>query len=214
MGNSASLWQAVFFDFDGVIADSNQLKADAFAALFVPYGTEAQEAVARYHLENGGMPRQQKLRHCFAAFAKQILTDSELHCVSQEFSTLVLDKVVAAPLLPGALATLQQLRHTATPAFVISGTPADEMRLIVARKGLDEYFKEIHGSPQSKVNILADLLIRYSFIPDRCLFIGDALTDYRAALATGLTFLGIVPKDHNARFPENVPTSPEVTLVF
>jgi phosphoglycolate phosphatase-like HAD superfamily hydrolase len=214
MGSSASLWQAVFFDFDGVIADSNQLKADAFAALFAPYGTEAQEAVVRYHLENGGMPRQQKLRHCFAAFAKQILTDSELHLVSQEFSTLVLDKVVAAPLLPGALAALQQLRHAATPAFVISGTPADEMRLIVAHKGLDGYFKEVHGSPLSKVDILADLLVRYGFISDRCLFIGDALTDYRAALATRLAFLGIVSQERNNRFPEDVPTSPEITLVF
>lgn len=212
MNDSPLPWQAVFFDFDGVIADSTTVKVRAFAALFASYGPEVQEAVVRYHLDNGGMPRHQKIRHCFAAFAGHSLGEAELDRAGQTFSHLVLDEVVAAPLIPGALATLEELQRAGIPAFVVSGTPGDEMRLIVERKGLGPYFLEVHGSPLAKPAIVADILARHGYPPDQCLFIGDALADYRAALATGLCFLGIVPAGRDSIFPPEVPTSSAVTL--
>jgi len=214
MNDSPLPWQAVFFDFDGVIADSTKVKVRAFAALFAAYGPAVQEAVIRYHLDNGGMPRHQKIRHCFATFAGHLPTDAELDRAGQTFSQLVLDEVIAAPLIPGALATLCQLQQAAIPAFVVSGTPGEEMRLIAWRKGLGSYFLEVHGSPLAKPALLADILNRYGYVPGQCLFIGDALADYRAAVATGLRFLGIVPEGRDSIFPREVPTSPVVTLTF
>lgn len=214
MSHSPLPWQAVFFDFDGVIADSATVKVRAFAALFAAYGPAVQEAVIRYHLDNGGMPRHQKIRHCFAAFAGHLPTDAELDRAGQTFSQLVLDEVIAAPLIPGALATLCRLQQAAIPAFVVSGTPGEEMRLIVERKGLGSYFLEVHGSPLAKPALLADILNRHGYIPNQCLFIGDALADYRAAVATGLRFLGIIPEGRDSIFPRDVPTSPVVTLTF
>ena len=205
-------WQAVFFDFDGVIADSTEVKVRAFASLFAPYGPEVQEAVIRYHLQNGGMPRQQKIRHCFEVFAGHTPDEAKLKRAGQAFSALVLDEVVAAPFISGALSTLHQLQQTSVPAFVVSGTPGDEMRLIVERKALAAYFVEVHGSPRHKTTIIADILARYSFSPGHCLFLGDALADYRAALETGLCFLGIVSANRPSIFPDGVPTSPTVTL--
>ena len=207
-----SSWQAVFFDFDGVIADSTSVKVRAFTTLFAEFGTEVQEAVVRYHLSNGGMPRHEKIRHCLSTFAKRSLSEAELAHAGNTFSSLVKEEVVAAPMIPGALDTLQLLQRTNIPAFVVSGTPAKEMRLIVLRKGLGVYFKEVHGSPQAKSMIVEDILVRYAFTPQHCLFIGDALADYRAAMATGLQFLGIVPDGAPSIFPGNVPSSPVVTL--
>jgi len=214
MSSTPCPWQAVFFDFDGVVADSTAVKVRAFATLFASHGPDVQEAVVRYHLENGGMPRQEKIRHCFATFAGPPLDETALDRACQAFSDLVLDEVVAAPLIPGALPTLQHLQQAAIPAFVVSGTPGDEMRLIVDRKGLSAFFLEVHGSPRAKPAIVADILARHGFSPGRCLFIGDALADYRCALATGLCFLGIVPAEKDSIFPPDIPTSPVVTLVF
>ncbi len=205
-------WQAVLFDFDGVIADSTEVKVRAFATLFAPYGPEVQKAVIRYHMDNGGMPRHQKIRHCFEIYAGLTPTDSELSLAGQTFSGLVLDEVVAAPFISGALSTLQRLQQASIPAFVVSGTPEDEMRLIVERKGLSSSFLEVHGSPRAKLAIVADILARYNYRPNQCLFIGDALADYRAAQGAGLRFLGIVPADHDSIFPEDVAISSEVTL--
>lgn len=206
-------WQAVFFDFDGVIADSTAVKVRAFTALFAPFGPEIQEKVVRYHLENGGMPRLEKIRHCYEVFVGQPVDEVELSRLGQAFSAMVRDEVVAAPSISGALTTLQQLHHLAIPCFVVSGTPTEEMRDIVERKGLAPYFTEVHGSPPAKTAIVADLVDRYQLRPDHCLFIGDALADYRAALNTGLHFLGIVAKGTPSIFPASVATSPTVRLI-
>ena len=48
------------FDFDGVLADSVDIKADAFAELYSPYGSEIVEQVVAHQLANGGMSRFEK----------------------------------------------------------------------------------------------------------------------------------------------------------
>ena len=40
-----SRWEAVFFDFDGVILDSVDVKTQAFADMFRQYGPEVERAV-------------------------------------------------------------------------------------------------------------------------------------------------------------------------
>ncbi len=212
MTTSTPLWQAVFFDFDGVIAASLEVKVRAFATLFAPYGQVVQGEVIRYHRANGGMPRHLKLRHCFEVIAGKSINDQELAQMGHNFADLVLEEVVAAPLIAGALSTLEQLLDSSIPAFVVSGTPQDEMRSIVNRKGLQPYFTEVHGSPRTKTEIIGDIMNRFHFTPESCLFIGDALADYRAAIATGLQFLGISPLGQPSIFPDDVVIASKVCL--
>lgn len=212
MHPTTPLWQAVLFDFDGVIAASLAVKIRAFATLFAPYGPTVQEAVIGYHRANGGMPRHLKLRYCLETLAGRPGDDQVLARMGQEFAELVLEEVVAAPLVAGALATLEQLCDAAIPAFVVSGTPQDEMRRIVDRKGLQPYFTEVHGSPRAKTAIITDIMGRWQYRPDQCLFIGDALADYQAATAAGLQFLGIAAQDQQSIFPAGVTTASRVTL--
>ena len=212
MNDQKPCWQAVFFDFDGVIAASLAVKIRAFATLFAPYGPAVQAAVVRYHRDNGGMPRHQKLRHCCEVLAGTPVDDRELARLGQTFADLVRAEVVAAPLIAGAPETLEQLRRTGIPAFVVSGTPHEEMGQIVVDKGLQPYFAEVHGSPRSKTEIIGQLLDRYRYEPGHCLFVGDALADLRAARATGLHFLGIVPEGGASIFPADVAISSRVCL--
>lgn len=213
MQGNRTHWQAVFFDFDGVIADSTAVKVRAFATLFAPYGSVVQEAVVRYHLENGGMPRLEKIRHCHAAFAGTPIDEETLQRRGQAFAAMVRDEVIAAPYIDGALASLHVLQQRSTPCFVVSGTPEEEMRDIVVRKGLASFFREVHGSPRVKTEIVADILHRHRLTPGRCLFVGDALADYRAAQNNGLAFLGIVPHGQPSIFPETVTTSARVQVI-
>ena len=212
MTTPTPLWQAVFFDFDGVIAASLEVKVRAFATLFAPYGPVVQEEVICYHRANGGMPRYLKLRYSVETIAGRSINDQELTQMGQDFADLVLEEVVASPLIEGALATLEQLRDSSIPAFVVSGTPQDEMRSIVNRKGLQPFFTEVHGSPRTKTEIIGDIISRFHFTPESCLFIGDALADYRAAIATGLQFLGISPQGQPSIFPDNVVIASKVCL--
>ena len=200
---------AVFFDFDGVIAASLEVKKEAFATLFAPYGQEVQGKAVRYHVDNGGMPRHSKLRHCMEAFAGQSISDAELNKLVQDFAALVFDGVVAAPLLPHVEETLQALRQASIPAFVVSGTPEEEMQPIIKHKELAPFFTGVFGSPRNKSDIVRKVLREHAFSPSCCLFIGDALADLKAAKDNDLAFLGIVPPGKASIFPQEVVIAPD-----
>jgi len=205
-------WQAIFFDFDGVILDSLQVKTQAFAQMFRPYGPDIEKAVVDYHLKHGGVSRFEKFRYIYAHLLERPLDDSGLSELGREFSALVVQKVVDSPFMPGALETIAALKDRGLPAFIVSGTPDEEMQFIVSRKGLSCYFEEVHGSPRTKTAITAEIILRKGLDPGSCLFIGDAMSDFLAAEANGTHFLGIVPVGGQSVFPWGTPVSSSVRV--
>lgn len=205
-------YQAVFFDFDGVILDSVDVKTQAFGQMFRQYGPEVEKAVVEFHLAHGGVSRFQKFRHYYNELLNRPITDAELSELGEEFSRLALQGVLNSPFVSGALETLQRLKSLEIPCIVATGTPDDEIRMIVDSKGLGGYFYEVHGSPRKKDEIIIDVLERRQWSADRCLFIGDAMTDYWAARKVGVHFLGIVTEGQTSPFPDGVATRAAVAV--
>jgi phosphoglycolate phosphatase-like HAD superfamily hydrolase len=187
-------WQAFFFDFDGVLADSVEVKTRAFAQLFTPFGPEIAAKVVDHHRRHSGVTRVDKFRHYYRVFLGQPLEETGMADLCSRFARLVVDEVVAAPEIRGAEAFLRRWGKR-LPCFVVSATPEAEIREIVRRRGWSEYFTEVKGAPQTKKENLANLLGRYQLMPGQCLFFGDAESDYRAAQACGVHFLSILPDE-------------------
>jgi beta-phosphoglucomutase-like phosphatase (HAD superfamily) len=185
-------YQAFFFDFDGVLADSVEVKTRAFAKLFEPHGPEVVTRVVNHHRDHGGMTRVDKFRHYYHEYLGKNLSKKEMADLCQRFSELVVDEVVAAPEINGAGEFLQRWCGRLA-CFVISATPDEEIKEIVKRRGMEGYFKEVLGAPADKKKNLETLLSRYNLIPSRCCFFGDAESDYLAAHSCGVNFFGIVP---------------------
>jgi beta-phosphoglucomutase-like phosphatase (HAD superfamily) len=127
-----------------------------------------------------------------------------------------MDGVLASPFVSGAKETLAVLSENDLPAYIVSGTPDREIKLIVERKGLSLYFKEVYGSPRKKQEICQEIIRRENYNSPNCLFIGDATSDYETAQKNGICcFLGIVrEEDKVSLFPHNVPISSTVTVAF
>lgn len=187
-----SKYQALFFDFDGVLADSVMVKTKAFRALYEPYGPEIQAKVVEHHLLNGGMSRFEKFRHYSQEFCGQPLSENTARELCKRFALLVVDAVTTAPEIAGALAFVQA-QSKEKPCFIVSGTPELELIQIVSNRGLTPYFKEVLGSPVGKTDNTSKLLEKYKLSPGCCLFLGDSTSDYRAAQRTGTDFLGVLP---------------------
>ncbi len=204
--------QAVFFDFDGVILDSVDVKTRAFSLMFQRYGPEIEKAVVEYHLAHGGVSRFEKFKYAYTELLGRPIDQAELDALGREFVELALQGVLDAPFIPGALRALECLKGRATPAFVVSGTPDEEIKSVVGKRGLASYFVEVHGSPRKKVDILRDLAGRFDLSLPDCLFIGDAMTDFHAAQACGVPFLGIVKEGEASPFPPGTRISGEVHI--
>ena len=190
-------YDAFFFDFDGVLADSVEVKTKAFAKLFEAYGPKIMNKVVSHHRTNGGMSRYDKFRHYFSEFLKQPLLDEEFQDLCEQFAQLVVDEVVASPEIPGSHLYLEKC-HKTSPCFVVSATPEDEIREIVRRRGLQKFFLNVLGAPASKQENLESLLAANKLAPEQCVFFGDAESDYRAAMACCVNFTAILP---NANAP-------------
>ena len=55
--------KVLIFDFDGVLADSNEIKTEAFSELYKSYGEDIVANVVKHHKANGGMTRYEKFKH-------------------------------------------------------------------------------------------------------------------------------------------------------
>ncbi len=179
--------QAVFFDFDGVILESADVKTDAFVELFKQY-PHLQESIKQHHLQNQGVSRFKKFEWIYENLLHQPLSEFESQELGKQFSNLAFDKVVQSPFVPGAKELLQSIYQQCL-CFVASGTPEQELKEIVEKRDLTKYFKEVCGIPRSKTQIVLEMIQKYNLNPSACWFVGDATTDYEAAKETRLNFI-------------------------
>lgn len=202
----------MFFDFDGVILDSIDVKTKAFEKMFEKYGPEIQKLVVQYHLENGGISRFDKFHYFYEKILGMVIGEEQIQTLSEKFSTLVVQQVIDSDFVDGAYETLKMLQRLAIPAFIVSGTPTAEINLIVREKGIERFFVEVHGSPRKKWEITKEIIRRERYVPTKCLFVGDSMSDYEAAEKAGISFLGIVPQNYTSPFPPGTKISNTVQL--
>ena len=202
----ATNWQAIIFDFDGVLVESGDIKTQAFAELYQSYGDTVVNKVVRYHNLNGGLSRYEKFRY-FQQHLLEMppLTRDEERELDIRFSKLVVEAVITSKPVPGANELVHK-ESTRIPLFIASGTPEIELNTIVTRRGLRSYFTEVRGSPKLKQTLIAEILSTHSLTPTRVLMIGDALIDFQSARANNVTFLGRVRSGDKNPFPEQVNT--------
>ena len=185
--------------------DSTRTKKEAFETLFEDFSDEIINAVVHYHTLHGGISRVEKIRHAHENIIKIPLTEKGVMEWAKRYSDLVVQEVIRVPWIKGAKAFLDAYASK-LPVFVISGTPEIELKYIVDQRKIGHYFKEILGSPVKKPEHIRRLLAKYGLAPEQCVFIGDALTDYNAALETGLHFIGI---QGEVDFPDTVKPLPD-----
>ncbi len=207
-------WQAIIFDFDGVVVESGDIKTQAFAELYRPHGEAVTAAVVQYHRLNGGMSRYQKFRYFQQhLLGKPPLTPDEEQELDRQFSELVVEAIVTGEAVPGANEFIRQ-QAARIPLFVASGTPETELNSIVMRRGLAPYFTGVRGSPTSKQALIADILSVHALAPERVLMIGDALIDYQSAQLNGVAFLGRVRAGDDNPFPPQVETVADLSSLL
>lgn len=179
--------KVLFWDFDGVIKESVDVKTKAFQELFVEYGTEVTEKIRVHHEANGGMSRFEKFP-IYMEFANIKATDEKIKRLCEKFSDLVLDGVVNSPWVPGAETFIRS--NTNQQIFiVVSATPTEELLEIIERLNLRSSFESIFGAPTSKAEAIRTSLNRLSISAADAVMIGDASADLEAASLNKVPFI-------------------------
>ncbi len=178
--------KAIIFDFDGVLVESAHIKTNAFRQLFSSWDDKVEEIVS-YHMENMGISRYVKFKHFYENILHEEYSEAVGQQLGAEFSNAVLDEIKKAPYVNGAEEFLHA-NHQKYLLFIASGTPQEELDEIISCRGMEKFFKEIHGTPRTKREIVEGILHKYNIKRDEAVFIGDAESDMIAAREAGIEF--------------------------
>lgn len=180
--------RGVIFDFDGVILESAEIKTEAFLELFNHY-PQHQQAILDYHLEHQGITRYNKFEWIYETLLEKDYTDEIEKNLGEDFSSIVFSKIMEAPFVPGAKNLLQFLKDKNIPSFIASGTPDQELKSIVEGRSIEKYFTEIYGSDLEKEAIIERIMEERDYSNSDLLFVGDAISDYKAASSANTYFI-------------------------
>lgn len=196
-----------FWDFDGVIKDSIDVKTQAYFKLFEPFGLDVAERVRQHHEANGGMSRFDKLP-IYLQWAGLELNKTVVNEYCERFSQQVLQGVIDAPWVAGVEQYLRS--NSCQQVFVlVSATPQDELEHILEALDLTMCFADVYGAPTRKQDAIRKTLLTRGIDPSESLMIGDAQADLDAAVANQVPFLLRRHSSNNKVFATYTGTSVE-----
>jgi phosphoglycolate phosphatase-like HAD superfamily hydrolase len=180
-------YNTLVFDCDGVILDSNRVRARAFYNAALPYGVQHAEALQAYHIVHGGVSRYVKFEVLLRDMVGVAVTDHAMQALLHAFTTEATIGLMQCDIAPG----LEALREATPHArwMLVSGADEEELRSVFARRNIAAWFDGgIYGSPSSKIDILQREQAR-SNLARPALFFGDSRYDHQAATGAGLDFI-------------------------
>lgn len=191
MNQTSKTYKSVIFDCDGVILESNEIKSLAFFDTVKKFGLDKATALKKYHIQNGGISRQEK----FSYFLKNIhQTDNyeeDLKLLIEYYGKIVYENLLKCNINKDIFDLSDNLvRHK---KLVISGGNQEELRSIFKLNKIDAFFPDgVYGNPLSKVEIFSKLL-KNGVIEKPAIYIGDSKYDWEVATKFGIDFLFYTP---------------------
>jgi len=179
-------FKVIFFDFDGVIKDSVEVKSEAFYDLFLPFSEELADKVKKHHEDNGGMSRYEKLPH-YLGWADQPTDEKTIEEYALEFSQKVTQRVIDSPWVCGVRDYLKNYHNQYF--YLVTATPQKEIEFILKMLHMDNQFDLIIGSPTEKDEAVSNIMDQYHLGAADCVMIGDAISDYKAAKNNNISFI-------------------------
>ena len=178
---------AIFFDFDGVIKDSVEIKSNIFGKLFKDFGVDLVQKVKTHNDNNGGMSRYEKIP-MYMEWAGIAPNNEVLNKYLEEFSTLTMKKVIDSEWIPGVLPYLKK-NYNRQLFFILTATPQEDIEIITSELKIKDLFIDIIGSPTKKSKALQQLLNENSIRASTAVMIGDSYEDYDAAKFNSVPFV-------------------------
>lgn len=179
------MWLAAAFDLDGVLVDTEALKASAWL-LAVQQVADPPRAVLgdldTYNRSRRGVPRREKFEHVAACLGEP---PERVEGLLAAYADLLSAGLARAEALPGAREFVRRWRGARS---IVSSAPTEEIHSHLGRLGFPR-FDAIYSSTTAKEAALRDFESRHG----NTVFFGDAVADAQAASRIGCAFVAIGP---------------------
>ncbi len=180
----------ILWDFDGVILDSMKIKGNGFVELFKNYGLENTKKLKEYHYANGGVSRFEKIRYFYNHILCQDVSEETINKLADKFAKLIEKNLYNKNNLINDSVNYIKENYKQYNFHIVSGAEHNELNSLCNKFDLNQYFITINGSPAKKEILVKNVLEKYNYNQNETILIGDAITDYNAAVKNGIKFYG------------------------
>lgn len=183
--------QAVIFDMDGVIIDSEKLWFKVGKSLLSRYGIEYTKELKRKIMGMGSIETMELIKRTYSIKdSVDSLLEERDRIVLKVFNNSVV------PLIPNAIDFIQMVSHNGYKIAMASSSPQELINLVVSQLELTDYFSAIvsgdsvsRGKPYPDIYLLTARKLEVD--NKRCLVIEDSPNGVRAAKNAGMKCIGI-----------------------
>lgn len=182
--------QALVFDFDGTLVDSNPIKRRAFEVCFAEFPDRREEILA-YCWGHQHTSRGDKFRYIYEQILGTPYTETIARRLFDRFEAATTRQVIDAPEIPGAVAFLETVKRGPAMTALLSSTWHEALLRILQGRGWLRFFQTVQGSPVDKAHWIAALRQRHGWSREQVVFFGDTAEDAAAAVAGGSAFIAL-----------------------
>jgi phosphoglycolate phosphatase-like HAD superfamily hydrolase len=183
------MYKNLIFDFDGVLAESNEIRFNGFRLLFKGFPENQIDELVIYAKKNGGISRYEKINYFFQKIRGESILEDSLQNLAARFSDIVRQDVIKAKPVKGSVEFLRE-NFSKFNFALVSGSDQSELRVVCRERKIDHFFKMILGSPVKKEDNIAQLLESLRWRPDETVYIGDSNNDLEASQGNRIDFIG------------------------
>lgn len=182
--------KVIFWDFDGVLIDSNAVRDLGFELVLAEFPQTEVEKLLEFHRNNGGLSRYVKFRYFFEVIRKVPITDEQILIWAERFSIIMKNLLVNHNLLIQETLNFVKKNQENYIMHITSGSDQAELRYLCEKMEINHLFYSIHGSPKPKKQWVRDLIDLHNYNENECVLIGDSLNDWEAANENSIEFYG------------------------
>jgi beta-phosphoglucomutase family hydrolase len=183
-------FKAVIWDMDGVIADTAYLHFLSWQYAFRKRGFDFSEEDFKHHF---GQRNDTIIRDTIGSEASTEMIEAIAEDKEDYFRR---EAAKSLKPFPGVISLLKTLKENNVPCAVASSAPLENIRLILTRLGIEEYFQAVvygqevaEGKPSPQVFLLAAKKLGVE--PIECVVIEDAIAGVQAAKRAGMRCIAV-----------------------
>ena len=193
--NSSSQLQAIIFDMDGLLVNSEPVWEEAETEVFGAYGIQVTPEVRAQLV---GMRNDEFLGQMRRIYNIQASFETLQNAVLSRMLALIPEK--AAP-KPGALEMLHYAREHAIPTAIASSSPGVIIEAVVASRQWTELIPvrcsaEFLPKGKPAPDVYLHAAEQLGSVPHRCLALEDSPNGARAAVAAGMICYAVPDLSH------------------
>jgi phosphoglycolate phosphatase len=169
-------YKMIFFDFDGVIADS--FSAAFLVSKMIHPFLQEKDYIRRFDGNINEVWDGDRAKKEYRADIDFVM----------EYTPLLLK----SPLFQGVKELLETIQKN-SPLIIVSSSTSDMIKEYLVLHEIDHYFLDIMGNDthKSKIKKIEMALVKYSIVPEDCIFVTDTLGDIKEAHHVGIKTVAV-----------------------